>query len=132
MVVWGRAKPQAAERVREVASGGAVMGSAYFFIPNALAEELFFRGLVQTALIRLVRNRVVGLLAASLIFGLYHIPMFGWSLPSALISSAGGVVFGFAFLRRRSIVTAWFLHGLADLALLKETLGTYLLASLFA
>jgi membrane protease YdiL (CAAX protease family) len=101
--------------------------SAYYFLLNALAEELFFRGMVQSALVRLVRIPALGVVGASVVFGLYHIPMFGWSLGDAVMPMVGGLIFGFAFLQTRSIVTAWFLHGLADLALLNDTIGTYLL-----
>ncbi|MHC4092592.1 MAG: CPBP family glutamic-type intramembrane protease, partial [Planctomycetota bacterium] len=36
----------------------------YYFLFNALAEELFFRGMVQSALIRLLRNPALGLVLA--------------------------------------------------------------------
>lgn len=37
-------------------------------------EELFFRGFLQTRLEALLRSRIAGLLAASLCFGVYHLP----------------------------------------------------------
>lgn len=37
-----------------------------------LAEEMFFRGLLQTVLIRTIRRRALGIALASLIFGLAH------------------------------------------------------------
>jgi membrane protease YdiL (CAAX protease family) len=104
---------------------------AYYLLFNALAEELFFRGMLQTALVRLLRSRTVGLVLASVVFGLYHIPMFGWSVGDTVMPAVGGLVFGLAFLRTQSIVTAWFLHGFADLALLNDTVGTYLLKWVF-
>ena len=57
--------------------------------------------------------------------------MFGWSIGDAVMPMFGGLVFGFAFLRTRSIVTSWFLHGLADWALLNDTIGTFLLKQAF-
>ncbi|MFQ5891125.1 MAG: CPBP family intramembrane glutamic endopeptidase [Gemmatimonadota bacterium] len=114
-------------RVYDVALSVVLTNSAYYFLVNSLAEELFFRGAVQSALVHFLRSPVLGLLAASLVFGFYHIPMFGWSIADTLMPALGGLVFGFAFLRTRSIVAPWFLHGLADLALLNDTIGTYLL-----
>ncbi|MGD2070132.1 MAG: CPBP family intramembrane metalloprotease [Gemmatimonadota bacterium] len=50
------------------------LGFVLMLLLAGFTEELFFRGFLQTRLEALLRSRIAGLLAASLCFGVYHLP----------------------------------------------------------
>jgi membrane protease YdiL (CAAX protease family) len=79
----------------------------------ALAEEFFFRGLLQQWLVAWTRSEWAGLLFASLLFGLVHIfyRLFpNWKL--AALAALAGVCYGLAFRRARSIRASMVTHAL--------------------
>lgn len=79
----------------------------------AVAEELFFRGLLQQQLSRLFRNESAGLLAASLIFGAAHLgyrQFPNWKF--AFIAALAGIFYGRAYLQAGSIRAAMVTHAL--------------------
>jgi membrane protease YdiL (CAAX protease family) len=79
----------------------------------ALAEEFFFRGLLQQWLTSWTRSEWVGLLAASLIFGSVHVfyRVFpNWKL--AALAALAGICYGLAFRRARSIRASMVTHAL--------------------
>ncbi len=96
--------------------------SAYYFALNAPAEELFWRGIVQTLTIRGLRRapgmrRAAGLLGwagVTALFGAYH-RLGGWSWRSIAGVTAAGGLFGalFALPKRKSILPAIIAHGFA-------------------
>ncbi len=99
-----------------------VAQSTFYFLINAPAEELFFRGVVQSLVTRGLRKipgarRVAGPLGwavASSIYGGYH--RFGnWSWRSIAGVTAAGGLFGalFALPKRRTIWPAVIAHGFA-------------------
>jgi membrane protease YdiL (CAAX protease family) len=89
----------------------------YFLFFNAPAEELFFRGMLQTwAMSVPFVPPIVGFAAVALSFGFYHI-LVRFPLPFLILSSAGGVLFGILFLVSDSILTPIVVHFIADLAL---------------
>jgi len=56
-----------------------LLQTGYYVVLNAPAEEWFFRGLVQGALVGWWRSPALGVLAATLIFGAYHfLGRWGW------------------------------------------------------
>ncbi|MBC8168082.1 MAG: CPBP family intramembrane metalloprotease, partial [Bryobacteraceae bacterium] len=59
----------------------------------AVAEEFFFRGLLQQQLSVLFRNQTAGLLTASMIFGAAHLP--NWRL--ALLAAVAGIFYGLGY-----------------------------------
>lgn len=80
----------------------------------ALFEEFFFRGFLQQLIARSVHSEAAGLLAASIVFGLAHLP-FG-SFPNwkfALVGGISGVFYGLAFQKARSIRASMVTHALA-------------------
>ena len=100
----------------------------YFFFFNAPAEELFFRGMLQSWAMSLgFLPPAVGFAAVAVIFGFYH-RLVGFPLPFLLLATAGGVLFGLLFLVSSSILTPIIVHFIADLALFN--LGPALLARL--
>ncbi len=79
----------------------------------ALAEEFFFRGLLQQWLVAWTRSEWAGLIGASLLFGAVHIfyRLFpNWKL--AALAALAGVSYGLAFRRARSIRASMVTHAL--------------------
>lgn len=79
----------------------------------AVAEEFFFRGLLQQLLTRGFRSEIVGLVLASLIFGAAHLGF--RSFPNwrfALLATVAGLFYGRAYLQARSIRAAMVTHAL--------------------
>jgi len=79
----------------------------------ALAEEFFFRGLLQQWLTAWSHSEWVGLIAASLIFGAVHVfyrTFPNWRL--AVLAALAGVCYGLAFRRARSIRASMVTHAL--------------------
>jgi membrane protease YdiL (CAAX protease family) len=73
-------------------------------------EELFFRGLIQTTLMRLGRPGIAILISA-LMFGLAH-----WSEPTSVPPVIVlGLALGYVFYRTRSLAASYTLHGLFNL-----------------
>jgi len=90
-------------------------------------EEFFFRGVLQSRLAICVGSEVHGLLAASLLFGLFHLPMyffspfepthssFIWSLASVITEQAViGVLLGVLWLRTHNLVAPILVHAFID------------------
>lgn len=79
----------------------------------AVAEEFFFRGLLQQLLSRVFRSNVAGLLVASLLFGAAHLGFRefpNWRF--AILATVAGLFYGRAFLQARSIRAAMVTHAL--------------------
>lgn len=86
------------------------IGTLWFL---AVAEEFFFRGLLQQTLERLFQSRVAGLVAASLAFGAVHLGFRefpNWRF--AILATVAGLFYGRAFLRAASIRAAMVTHAL--------------------
>ena len=79
----------------------------------ALFEEFFFRGFLQQLIARKAHNEAAGLLAASVVFGLAHLPFAtfpNWKF--ALVGGISGVFYGLAFLKAKSIRASMVTHAL--------------------
>ncbi|MBZ5609337.1 MAG: CPBP family intramembrane metalloprotease [Acidobacteriia bacterium] len=79
----------------------------------ALAEEFFFRAFLQSLLARSLHSDAMGLVIASVVFGLAHLP-FG-SFPNwrfAILGGVSGVFYGLAFLKARSVRASMVTHAL--------------------
>jgi membrane protease YdiL (CAAX protease family) len=79
----------------------------------ALAEEFFFRGLLQQWLTAWTRSEAAGLIGASLLFGSVHIfksPFPNWRF--ALMAALAGICYGLAFRRAHSIRASMVTHAL--------------------
>ena len=104
--------------IRDVASPSAhLVEDGYFLVFNAPAEELFFRGMLQSWAMSLgFVPPVAGLAIVALLFGFYH-RLAGFPLPFLLLATAGGFLFGVLFYFSNTILTPIFVHFIADLAL---------------
>lgn len=87
-----------------------------------VAEELFFRGLLQTLLVRLARNRWLSIVLASLAFGAVH-----FQQPHAMAALAVlGVLIGYAYERTGSLVPPIVIHAVFNLkTLIWDALGAF-------
>jgi CAAX protease family protein len=79
----------------------------------ALAEEFFFRGFLQRLLARQLHSDAWGLILASALFGVAHLP-FGkfpnWRF--AIVGGVSGIFYGLAFWKARSVRASMVTHAL--------------------
>ena len=81
----------------------------------ALREEFFFRGLLQRWLARWLKNDWAGLAAASVLFGLLHLPFRAFpNWRFALLATLAGAFYGRAYLTTRSVRAAMVTHALVN------------------
>jgi len=79
----------------------------------AMGEEFFFRGFLQGLLSKGLRSEAIGLVVASAVFGLAHLPFRyfpNWRMVA--LTAILGLFCGLAFLRARSIRAAMVTHAL--------------------
>ena len=79
----------------------------------ALAEEFFFRGVLQRTLAENFGSRLMGLLAASILFGLAHIGFRefpNWKM--VVLAAVAGIFYGRAYLSAGSIRASMVTHAL--------------------
>ncbi len=79
----------------------------------ALAEEFFFRAFLQQVLARRVHSETFGLLSASVLFGLAHLPFRkfpNWRV--AIIGGVLGLFCGLALIKARSVKASMVTHAL--------------------
>jgi len=79
----------------------------------ALAEEFFFRAFLQQVLARRLHSETVGLLTASVLFGLAHLPFRkfpNWRV--AIIGGVLGLFCGLALIKARSVKASMVTHAL--------------------
>jgi membrane protease YdiL (CAAX protease family) len=93
---------------------------AVSFLVIAPLEELLFRGLIQGRLSE-VYGSTVGVLTASALFALMHLPGFGGVLGGRLLTVLGlfavSLVFGWLYERTGNLVIPWAVHGLYNASL---------------
>ena len=85
------------------------------FLFTAWGEEFFFRGLLQNALQRTLRNEYLGWAAASVIFGLSHIRhghFPNWRY--VLLATIAGVIYGFVWRKTGSMTASSAVHMAVD------------------
>jgi membrane protease YdiL (CAAX protease family) len=79
----------------------------------ALSEEFFFRGFLQRLLARGLHSEILGLIVASIIFGLVHLPFRqfpNWRF--AILAGVAGIFYGLAFLKAKSVRASMVTHAL--------------------
>ncbi len=81
----------------------------------ALREEFFFRGLLQAWLERWLKSGWRGLVAASVLFGLMHLPFHAFpNWRFAILASVAGMCYGRAYMTARSVRAAMVTHALVN------------------
>jgi membrane protease YdiL (CAAX protease family) len=79
----------------------------------AVAEEFFFRGLLQQMLTSVLGSRTAGLVLASLIFGAVHLPYRAFpNWHFAVLAACAGLFYGRAYQQAGSIRAAMVTHAL--------------------
>jgi uncharacterized protein len=85
------------------------------FLFIALAEELFFRGLLQNLLEGTLKSRRLAQACASILFGVTHIrhaPFPNWRY--VILATAAGWFYGVAYRKHRSLMASATTHALVD------------------
>jgi len=81
----------------------------------ALAEEFFFRGLMQQWLCQRLGSRVAGLILTSVAFGLVHLPFRAFpNWRFALVAAVAGLFYGRAYSQAGGIRAAMIAHALVN------------------
>ena len=113
-----------------------------FFVSFLLAlltagfvEEFFFRGMLQSRLVSSTGSEWYGLLIASLLFGLFHLPLyffspfeptqgnFAWSLSSVITEQVvAGILLGVLWTRTHNLAAPLLIHSLINAFALMTTL----------
>ena len=91
-------------------------------------EEVFFRGILQSRLARVMKSEMRSCLITAFFFGLYHLPYayfsadwsphgnLGWALASVITDQTiAGLILGVLWMRTRNLGSSILLHTLIDL-----------------
>ena len=91
-------------------------------------EEIFFRGILQSRLAKVMHSELRSCLIIAVLFGLYHLPYayfsadwqshgnLGWALASVLTEQTiAGLILGVLWIRTRNLGSSILLHALIDL-----------------
>ena len=85
--------------------GGFVINLIMIAGLAALGEELLFRSIIQTSLIKICKNAHVGIIVASAIFSFIHFDFYAF-IPRLVL----GMLLGYMFYYSRSIWVSMFMH----------------------
>ncbi|MGA7913857.1 MAG: CPBP family intramembrane glutamic endopeptidase [Candidatus Acidiferrales bacterium] len=90
-----------------------IIGILFF---TAWPEEFLFRGILQNLFQRTFKNQWIGLVLASIIFGLSHIfhaPYPNWKYVA--LATIAGLVYGHTWMKTKSLFPAAIVHALVDI-----------------
>jgi len=90
-----------------------IWSAVLFYLAVALAEETWFRGLIFKAL-QCWRGSAVAVLGSALLFGLMHVPTYGWQ--GLLFSLSIGLPYAVVRLRTSNILGLILIHWLTNLS----------------
>jgi len=124
VVVWGSAKQR---ELWEIIVSGRVLylfplAFIFMLLLPGFTEEVFFRGILQSRLEAILGSELRGLLLATFLFGLYHLPYayhlegwpsYGnlpWAVSQVFIEGLAGLLIGVLWLRTRNLFAGVFLH----------------------
>ena len=82
---------------------------AIIYLTSAVPEEFLFRGLIQNVFARIV-GRGAALIAASVVFGLAHLP----DLRYVALATLAGVAYGWVYARTGKITASALTHAAVD------------------
>ena len=95
--------------------------SVYQFMYVAVAEEMFFRGYLQSNVLRLLAMFVqkksgflelIGIITSATVFAISHSVLLGSVMP--IITFFPGLIFGWLFVKTKSLLAPVLFHGLAN------------------
>lgn len=124
VVVWGSAKQR---ELWEIIVSGRVLylfplAFIFMLLLPGFTEEVFFRGILQSRLVTVLGSELRGLLLATFLFSLYHLPYayhlegwpsYGnlpWAVSQVFIEGLAGLLIGVLWLRTRNLFAGVFLH----------------------
>jgi len=99
---------------RRESIAAVALSFAVIFLFIAVAEELFFRGMLQNLLEKSLGNKYTARGITSVIFGLSHIHHGFPNWRYVIMASIAGWFYGTAWHNRRSIVSASVTHAMVD------------------
>jgi membrane protease YdiL (CAAX protease family) len=90
--------------------GLSMTNSALFGIEMALAEEMFFRGVIFNYLIDMLKHPTIAIVASAIIFMLYHLGVYGGSTSSLIYVFVGGIILAWVTNKSKNLVPAMLAH----------------------
>lgn len=104
---------------------GFLASFTFYLFMSGFSEEFLFRAFIQTRFSLVLKSKIDGVLLASLLFGLLHIPNIMMWYPSTTMAQAfcraffvqtltGGLVTGVLWARTRSLIPCVLLHSGLD------------------
>jgi membrane protease YdiL (CAAX protease family) len=90
--------------------GLSVSNSALFGIEMAIAEEMFFRGVIFNYLIDTLKISTIAMIASATIFMIYHAAVYGGSDTSLIYVFAGGFILSWITYKSGSLAAAMIAH----------------------
>lgn len=103
----------------------SLLFSGYIFFIGAFAEELFFRGFLQTILTQLFHSPLIAILLVTFVFAYYHKWMSSWNWFQVSLAALAGLAFAIIFYFTNSLLVVWIVHGFVDLGYINECLVGY-------
>lgn len=89
-------------------------GVLYLSLFSSVAEELFFRGAIQTSLSRISDSPTLGLLITSILFGMLHMGRDRSYIPWTIFAVGSGLVLGYGFMLTGNILVPILIHFLIN------------------
>ena len=105
-----------------IPENGWISWLVYQFMYIAVAEEMFFRGYLQSNVLCLLttsiqKNRVflnlIGIIVSAIVFAISHSVILGSVMP--MITFFPGLIFGWLFVKTESLLAPILFHGLANI-----------------
>lgn len=95
---------------------GDLTRTGVFFLSlySSVAEEIFFRGAIQTSLASLSGSPTIGLVATSILFGMLHMGRHKSYIPWTIFAVGSGLVLGYGFMVTGNILVPIFIHFLIN------------------
>ena len=90
--------------------GLSMTNSALFGALMGISEEQLFRGFFLVYFVDTLKSTTIAIVASAMIFGLYHLAVYGGSTTSLLYVFAGGFILAYVTLKTQSLVSSVVAH----------------------
>jgi membrane protease YdiL (CAAX protease family) len=95
--------------------GLSITNSVLFGIEMALAEELFFRGVVFNYLFSMLKHPTIAIVASAVFFMAYHFAVYGSSNTSLLYVLIGGIILSWVTYKSGNLAAAMIGHSINNI-----------------
>jgi membrane protease YdiL (CAAX protease family) len=92
--------------------GLSITNSALFGVEMAIAEEMFFRGVIFNYLIDMLKHPTIAIIGSAIIFMAYHFGVYGGSNTSLIYVLVGGIILAWVTNKSKNLVAAMFAHSI--------------------